>query len=80
MNGQQFGDRRAPSNERELGELSARITALEDDVREARADIKQLLEFTQQARGSWKTLMSVAGASAAVGALVSKILPFIPFK
>ena len=73
-------DRRAPNNDREIGELSARITALEDDVKEARADIKRLLEFTQQARGSWKTLMAVAGASASVGAVVSKVLPFIPFK
>jgi hypothetical protein len=73
-------DRRAPNNERELGELSARITALEDDVKEARADIRQLLEFTQQARGSWKMVMGIAGASAAIGAAFAKIIAVWPVR
>ena len=79
MTGQSF-DRRAPSGEREMGEFAARISALEDDVREMKGDLRKVLEFTQQARGSWKTLMAVSGASATVGAFVAKIVQFLPFK
>jgi hypothetical protein len=39
-----------------------------------------MLIFMQQARGSWKTVMGIAGASAAVGALVAKIIPLIPLR
>lgn len=68
------------SNEREIGNLEARMAAVEEDIKEIRHDVREMLEFMQQARGSWKTVMGIAGASAALGALVGKLIPFIPVR
>ncbi len=68
------------SLEREIGELTAKVERLEKDVSDMKDDIRSMLSFMEQARGSWKTMMGIAGFAAAVGALVAKILPVWPFK
>lgn len=68
------------NTDHEIGALGARMGAVEEDIKEIRHDVREMLEFMQQARGSWKTVMGIAGASAAVGALVAKIIPLIPLR
>lgn len=64
----------------DIAVLQTEMRDVKDDVREMRGDIKKVLEFTQQARGSWVTLMAVAGAASAIGAAVAKVIPYLPFK
>ena len=62
--------------ERDFGRLEARVSALEDDMAELKADTKQILATLSEAKGGWKTLLLVAGAAGSAGALVGKFLPF----
>ena len=50
-----------------LGQHDARLTALEDNVKEVKEDLKTVLEILQRGKGSWKTLVWLGGA---VGVLV----------
>ncbi len=63
------------SDERTIGEHSARLDALEDGIREIRADVKQVLAQMAAAQGGWKTLLMLGGFSAAVGSLITKLWP-----
>lgn len=60
----------------DIAVLQTEMREVKSDISEIKGDIRKLLEFTQQARGSWRTLMAVGGASAAIGGLVSKLLSF----
>ncbi len=53
---------------------------VKDDLKDIKSDVREMLAFTQEARGSWKTMMGIAGAAAAIGALVGKFIPLIPFR
>jgi hypothetical protein len=68
------------SNDREIGQLTEAVGNLKSDVAEIKEDVKKMTEFMQQAKGSWKTVMGIAGFAAAVGALAAKLLPWVPFK
>lgn len=63
--------------EGELGSLKARIEQQNLEIASMRKDIRLMLDFTTQARASWKTLMALGGFSAAVGALFAKFLPYM---
>jgi hypothetical protein len=69
--------------QRDLGKHDAQIEALERDMKEMKADLRRVFEKLEQinttlseAKGGWRTMMWVAGASAAAGGLISKFLPF----
>ena len=73
-----------PEFQRDLGKHDAQIEALERDVHEMRKDMRRLFEKLEEinttlatAKGGWRTLMWVAGASAAAGGLIVKALPFL---
>ena len=68
------------SLEREIGELTAKVENLEKQTADMSADIKQMRVFMEQARGSYKTVMGIAGASAAVGALAAKLFSLVPLR
>ena len=68
------------SLDREIGSLTSDVSNLKSDVAEMKDDIKQMRVFMEQARGSYKTVMGIAGASAAIGALVSKFITSWPVK
>ncbi len=68
------------SLEREIGELTAKVENLEKQTADMSADIKQMRVFMEQARGSWKTVMGIAGFSAAVGAFATKLISVWPVK
>jgi hypothetical protein len=59
--------------ERAIGVHEAKIEGLQADVSEIKADVKLIRETLAEARGGWKTLMLVAGASGAVGAILGKL-------
>lgn len=63
--------------ERELGEMNAKIAMLEVTVSEMRSDLRTVRDTLTEAKGSWRTLVAVAGMSAAVGAFVVKLFPFL---
>ena len=65
---------------RELGGLQARMKAVEDKLKDQNADIKTILTTLSEARGGWKTLLAVAGMAGAMGAVIGKLIPFIPLK
>lgn len=61
---------------RTIGDHDARIDTVEDELRELRHDMREVLTMLHEARGGWKTLMLIAGAAGAGGALIGKLLPF----
>jgi len=70
--------------QRDLGKHDAQIEALERDMQEMKADLRrmfskldQISETLSEAKGGWRTLMWVAGCSAAAGGLIAKFLPFL---
>ncbi len=68
------------SLEREIGELTAKVENLEKRQEEMAGDIKAMRAFMEQARGSWKTVMGIAGFAAAVGALATKLVAAWPVR
>lgn len=56
----------------DYGELKGEVTALRREVDEMRNDIKELLAAVENARGGWKTLLLLGGASGLIGAFASK--------
>jgi hypothetical protein len=62
---------------RELGELSARITALEGDMRDLRRDVREIRDALVTVRGGWKALTLIVGISASLGAAFAKFMPLL---
>lgn len=67
----------ADDTQRTLGEHGARLLAVERDVAEIGRDVKAIRDTLAQARGGWKTLLLVAGAAGAMGALLGKIVAIV---
>lgn len=61
----------------EFGGLKAEVHQLKEGMKELREDVKKLLAAVENAKGGWKTVMIFASASAAMGGLVVKFLPFL---
>jgi len=59
--------------DRELGELSARLTVLEREMKEIRADIKWMRDTVQQTQGGWRTIAFLISTSGVAGALLAWI-------
>ena len=57
--------------DREIGEVSARLTALERDMAELRDDIKWMRDQVQQSKGGWRTIAFLISASGILGAFVT---------
>jgi hypothetical protein len=70
----------ADFTDRELGQMETRIAILEQELHEVRRDTREILTTLSEAKGSWKTMMMLAGFSAAMGAFVSQVLLFLPIK
>ena len=64
----------------DIAVLQSEMRDVKEDLHDIKKDVREMLIFMQQARGSWKTVMGIAGASAAIGALVAKIIPLIPLR
>lgn len=59
----------------EYGKMLAKVTALESEVSELRKDMKTVLLTLQEARGGWRLMMLLGGASAAAGGFIVKLAP-----
>ena len=73
--------RKTFSTERELATHSAEIKHLQadmdklvEDMKQIKACLGEIKSTLSEAKGGWKTLMLVGGASAAIGGLVANIL------
>jgi hypothetical protein len=62
---------------RDMGELGARVLAVEGDLRELKTDVREIRDTLATFRGGWRALALIVAASASLGAVVSKIAPFI---
>ena len=56
----------ASDHDEKIGEMRARVAALEADMRELKADVKILLSILQQAKGGWRVMAALAGLMGAV--------------
>jgi hypothetical protein len=70
----------APNEQRELENLSTRLTRLEADTKAQSVILNELRDMMIAARGSWKTVMGIAGFTAVLGGLIAKFLPFWAMK
>ena len=59
--------------DRELRELSARMTVLEREMKELRADIKWMRDTVQQTKGGWRTIAFLISAGGLTGAILTWI-------
>jgi len=66
--------------DREIGEVSARLTALERDMAELRDDIKWMRDQVQQSKGGWRTIAFLISASGILGAFVTLLSQHMWFK
>lgn len=67
----------SPEVQRELGALEARMDTMEKEVAALRADMRAVLAILNQTKGSWRTLVAIAGISASIGAAAAKFLPML---
>lgn len=63
--------------QRDIGRLEGRVDALEEELKEVKSDTKAILGILNQAQGGWKTLVMVGAIAGAVGAMATKLLPFL---
>ena len=66
--------------DRELGELSARLTTLEREMSEIKSDIKWMRDQVQQSKGGWRTIAFLISASGILGAVVTLFTQHMWFK
>lgn len=66
--------------DRDIGELRARMAAVEAEVHDMRRDVREIRDALVGLRGGWRALTFVIALSASLGAAVSKIVPwwFLP--
>lgn len=63
-----------PSLHRDLGRLEERMRAAEMRTADMQHKVDEMHRLLMQAQGGWRAMVMVGSASAAVGALVAKIL------
>lgn len=61
--------------ERELGELSARLTIVERDLKQLAADVREIRDALLTVRGGKKALVLVVAAASSAGAMAANWLP-----
>ena len=67
----------AHSLDREIGELRARMAAVETDLHDMRRDVREIRDALVGLRGGWRVLSLVVAVSASLGAMASKALPLL---
>ena len=63
------------SIDRDVGALEARMEMVETEVHAIRGDVREIRDALVTARGGWKMLTLVIGASISFGAVIGKLLP-----
>lgn len=62
-----------PDERDRLSKVEQKMADTVEDVREMKADVKQILTTLNEAKGGWKSLMWVGGLSGTAGAVIAKI-------
>jgi hypothetical protein len=62
---------------REVGELRVRLSAVEDEMRILRSDVREIRDALVSIRGGWKILASIIAASAAFGGLLGSLAHWV---
>jgi prefoldin subunit 5 len=63
--------------EYQLGHLDARVRSIEERNKHMEAKIDKMYEVITRAGGSWRTLVAVGAASAAIGAVFVKVVEYM---
>jgi len=66
--------------DRELGEVSARLSTLEREMSEIREDIRWMRDQVQQTKGGWRTIAFLISASGILGAVVTLVSQHMWFR
>lgn len=67
----------AASIDRDLGNHDARLQAIEKDLQSMQLDLREIRDTLKEAKGGWRALMMVGGFAGAMGATLSKVLPWL---
>lgn len=63
--------------EREIGNLEARMQAVEFELHAMRVDVREIRDALVGVKGGWRTLMIVIGLAASIGAALGKYVPLV---
>ena len=63
--------------QRDLGRMEAQIATLCSEVKDLTITVAAISATLSEAKGGWKTLMWVSGSSAAFGAFITKLAPWL---
>ena len=63
--------------QRDLGRLEAQMENVVKTLSELEKQVSEISHTLAEARGGWRTLMWVSGASATIGGLIAKFAPYI---
>lgn len=66
--------------EERIAVLETEMAAMQRAMDDMRADVRIIRDTLIHAKGGWKTLMLVAGAAGSAGAILAKIVPFLPLR
>ncbi len=61
----------------ERGQVNEKLRKLEQEVAEMREDVREIRDVVVSVKGGWKTLAIIAAASSAIGAMFTKIIPWL---
>jgi hypothetical protein len=70
----------APIDPRDFGRLEAEVLSLQKQVTAMAEDMRAVRTVLDQAKGSWRVIVAVAGLTSAITVLAIKLLPFWPFR
>jgi len=63
--------------EREIGNLEARMQAVESELHAMRMDVREIRDALVGVKGGWRMLMIVIGLAASIGAALGKYVPLL---
>ena len=63
--------------QRDLGRLEAQMENVVKTLSDLEKQVSEISHTLAEARGGWRTLMWVSGASATIGGLIAKFAPYI---
>lgn len=63
--------------EQQIGALQADMNNVKEDVEEIRKDVREMRDILLKAQGGWKTMVVLGTISAAIGAMVGKVIAWL---
>lgn len=63
--------------QRDLGRMEAQISSMCQKLDVLETEVRVISSTLAEARGGWRTLMWVSGASATIGGLIAKFAPWL---